>query len=175
MSLLSNVLMKPHMGMFGGGGGRSRGGVSPLTLALLGTLAYRTFKGKGRLADMLGRSGLDQDVSPDPSRNLSMGGLDSLLSPAGISEGLSRLVNRFTQNGHAKEAESWVAAGVNKDISPHALAEGLGEERVEWLMEQTGLSRQELLDGLSKTLPDAVDQLTPDGRLPNTEEARRLM
>lgn len=36
-------------------GGRSRGGgMSPITMALLGLLAYRTMQGKGRLADMLG-------------------------------------------------------------------------------------------------------------------------
>jgi len=37
-----------------GGGGMHRGGMSPLMLALLGVLAYRTLHGKGRLADMLG-------------------------------------------------------------------------------------------------------------------------
>jgi uncharacterized protein YidB (DUF937 family) len=171
MGLLGNVLMKPHMGMFGGGRG---GGVSPMTLALLGTLAYRTFKGKGRLADMLGRSPAAADPSRAP-QGAPMGGMNDILSPAAISEGLSRLVNRFRENGHGKEAESWVATGANKQISPNALAEGLGEERISWLMEQTGMSRQELLDGLSKTLPDAVDELTPEGHIPDAEEARRLM
>lgn len=37
-----------------GGGSRQQGGGSPLTLALLAFLAYRTYQGKGRLADMLG-------------------------------------------------------------------------------------------------------------------------
>ena len=30
--------------------------MSPLTLGLLAVLAYRTYQGKGRLADMLGRN-----------------------------------------------------------------------------------------------------------------------
>ncbi|MGE4062191.1 MAG: YidB family protein [Rhodospirillaceae bacterium] len=171
MSLLGNVLMKPHMGMgpmamFGG----RRGGISPMTLALLGTLAYRTFKGKGRLADMLGRS-----AAPGTPGQAPPGGLNDILSPAALSEGLERLVNRLRQNGHAKEAESWVAKGANTPISPAGLEEALGEERIAWLMEQTDMSRQELLEGLSKTLPDAVDELTPEGRVPTTEEARRLM
>ena len=38
---------------------------------------------------------------------------------------------------------------------------------VSHIREKTGLSRQELLTRLSKTLPDAVDQYTPDGRLPS--------
>jgi hypothetical protein len=45
MGLLDSVL----------GGARSSGGMSPITMAMLGVLAYRTFQGKGRLADMLGR------------------------------------------------------------------------------------------------------------------------
>ena len=37
-----------------GGGNRGRGGMSPIMLGLMGLLAYRTLKGKGKLADMLG-------------------------------------------------------------------------------------------------------------------------
>src|SRR5918997_1925565 len=47
MGLLDNI--------FGGNQSRGGGGPSPLTLGLLALLAYRTYQGKGRLADMLGR------------------------------------------------------------------------------------------------------------------------
>ena len=36
------------------GGNRGRGGMSPIMMGLMGLLAYRTLKGKGKLADMLG-------------------------------------------------------------------------------------------------------------------------
>ena len=36
------------------GGNRRGGGMSPIMLGLMGLLAYRTLKGKGKLADMLG-------------------------------------------------------------------------------------------------------------------------
>jgi uncharacterized protein YidB (DUF937 family) len=35
------------------------------------------------------------------------------------------------------------------------------------LEQQTGLSQEELLARLSRELPTAVDQYTPDGRLPH--------
>lgn len=38
---------------------------------------------------------------------------------------------------------------------------------IDRLTQQTGLNREELLMRLSRTLPDAVDQMTPDGRIPN--------
>ncbi len=43
------------------------------------------------------------------------------------------------------------------------------------MMDQSGLSRQELLEGLSQMLPGMIDQLTPDGRMPSTDELRRLL
>ena len=38
------------------------------------------------------------------------------------------------------------------------------------LASQSGMSRDELLQGLSQYLPDVVNHLTPDGRLPNENE-----
>ena len=37
-------------------------------------------------------------------------------------------------------------------------------------MEQTGLPKDQLLAGLSNDLPDAIDQRTPEGRLPTDAE-----
>jgi uncharacterized protein YidB (DUF937 family) len=37
------------------------------------------------------------------------------------------------------------------------------------------MSRDDLLNGLSEQLPDVVDQLTPDGRLPTEDEAARMV
>ena len=38
------------------------------------------------------------------------------------------------------------------------------------LSSQSGLSRDDLLKGLSQYLPDVINHLTPDGRLPNDRE-----
>ena len=45
------------MGLLNSLGGGQRGGMSPVMMGLMGLLAYRTLKGKGRLADMLGTGG----------------------------------------------------------------------------------------------------------------------
>ena len=47
----------------------------------------------------------------------------------------------------------------------------LGDDTVSSLAEQAGINDVDLLNGLSQDLPEAVDQLTPDGRLPSEEEA----
>jgi uncharacterized protein YidB (DUF937 family) len=170
--------------ILGGGRNRDSGGMSPITMALLGLLAYRTYQGKGRLADMLGRNKTDDlggGLSPTAGtsgRGGLLGGLGGLLGggAAGgmLSGGLKDLIDSLQANGQGDKARSWVASGPNKEMSPAELEQGLGKERLGWLMEQTGLSKQELLEGLSRELPGAVDRLTPDGHLPNENEAERL-
>jgi uncharacterized protein YidB (DUF937 family) len=51
----------------------------------------------------------------------------------------------------------------------------LGADTLDALAQQTGMSRQQVLAELAKQLPQAVDQLTPQGRIPTEHEASRLM
>jgi uncharacterized protein YidB (DUF937 family) len=143
------------------GGGRRGSGMSPVMMGLMGLLAYRTLKGKGRLADMLGTGQSAGGTAANP------------LSPPALGSGLKDLLDRFRQSGHEDKAQSWVSTGPNKSIAPQELEQALGEERIEWLMEQTGLPREQLLSGLSGDLPDAIDKLTPNGRIPTDEELTR--
>jgi uncharacterized protein YidB (DUF937 family) len=143
------------------GGGRRGGGMSPVMMGLMGLLAYRTLKGKGRLAEMLGT---DQSAA---------GGAGGPLSGSALGTGLKDLLDRFRQSGQEDKAQSWVATGANQSIAPQELEKALGEERIEWLMEQTGMQREQLLSGLSGELPDAIDKLTPNGRIPTDDELTR--
>jgi uncharacterized protein YidB (DUF937 family) len=147
------------MGIFDmlGGPTRRSGGMSPVMMGLMGLLAYRTLKGKGRLADMLG-------TGPGAT------GAAGPLSGGALGGGLKDLLDRFRQSGQGPKADSWVAKGPNQPIAPGELETALGEERIQWLMEQTGMPKDQLLAGLSRELPDAVDQLTPEGRLPTDAE-----
>jgi uncharacterized protein YidB (DUF937 family) len=159
---------------FGGNAGNRGFGMSPLTMALAGLVAYRTYKGKGRLADMLGTSatsGGAAGTAPAPG-GAPMGGLGALLSGGGLSAGLKDLLDRFKQAGHENTAQSWVSPGPNQPIAPHDMEQVLGEERLQWLMEQTGMPKDKLLDGLSSALPETINKLTPNGRIPTDEELK---
>lgn len=152
MGLLDNVFGAPSPGR----------GMSPLTLALLGTLAYKALKNKGPLAQTVQNAG-------------SSGGLGGLLGGGALGSGLSDLLKKLTDNGHGDKASSWLSGTTpNRPIAPHELEAVLGEERIQWLMHETGLSRDELLAGLSRELPDKVDLLTPNGHPPTDEELKRL-
>ena len=158
-----------------GGGNRGRGGMSPIMMGLMGLLAYRTLKGKGKLADMLGtnQAGANQ-AGTDAGGVPTSGGLGGMLGGGALGAGLKDLLDRFRQNGQEDKVQSWVSTGANKSIAPNELEQALGEERIQWLMEQTGMPREQLLDGLSGELPQAIDKLTPDGRLPTDEEISRI-
>lgn len=111
--------------------------------------------------------------------DLLKGGLGGLLAGgaagSALGGGLNDLLNQLQQGGHKDTADSWVSKGPNKNIAPNDLASALGGDQINMMMTQSGLSRQELLDGLSQYLPGVIDQLTPDGRMPSADELRRLL
>ena len=171
------------MGMFDVlGGNRRSGGMSPIALAVLGTLAYKALKSKGGIGGVLGAgqdAGTAQRGAPPAASatpGMGGGGLGGLLGGlggGGLASGLRDLLDRFRQNGHEEKAQSWVSTGENRPIAPNELEQVLGAERIEWLMQQTGLPRDQLLAGLSKELPGAIDRLTPKGEMPTDEELER--
>ena len=98
------------------------------------------------------------------------GGLGGLLAggAAGsvLGGGLNDLVKQFQQRGLGDAANSWVGTGPNKAVAPNDLANALGADQINALMAHSGLSRDDLLEGLSQNLPQVVDQLTPEGQVP---------
>ncbi len=149
---------------------QSGGGMSPMTMAILALLAYKAVKHVS--------GGSASTPAPTPAPSPAPGGLGSSLGggsvggAAGsvISGGLGDLLKQFQQNGHGETANSWVSPGPNKQISPGDLAGALGSDQINSLMSQSGLSRDELLSGLSQHLPEVINHLTPDGRLPTEDE-----
>jgi uncharacterized protein YidB (DUF937 family) len=169
---------------------QNKSGMSPLTMAILGLLAYKAVKhvtggqpgaspaqapsSKQPPSPTTVNAGLPGSATSGSLGDLLKGGLGGLLAggAAGsvISGGLGDLLKQFQQSGHGETANSWVGQGPNKQISPGDLASALGGDQIQNLMSHSGLSRQELLDGLSRYLPEVVDHLTPDGRLPTEGE-----
>jgi uncharacterized protein YidB (DUF937 family) len=160
-------------------------GMSPMTMAILGLLAWKAVKHL--------TAGSGQPAPAPPPAGGSTGGLGGVLGGGGgglgdilkgnlggilggaaagsvISGGLGDLLKQLQQNGHSETANSWVSPGPNKQIAPGDLANALGADQINGLMSQTGLSRDDLLSGLSQQLPDVINHLTPDGRLPTDSE-----
>ena len=150
----------------------SSGGMSPITKAIIGVLAYQAIKaftgGQASAGTNAGRQ--SPEATGGGLDDLLKGGLGGLLgggaAGGSVSAGLNDLLKQFQQNGQGDVAKSWIGKGPNKSISPNDLATALGADRVSTLASFSGMSRNDLLSQLSQQLPDVVDQLTPDGRLP---------
>ena len=68
-----------------------------------------------------------------------------------------------------------MSAGANAELPPEELEKAIGSDTIDELSQKTGLSRDEIVKGLTAGIPETVDQLTPDGRLPSEIEAQRLV
>lgn len=176
---LLDVLTGMQNGPRGGSrGGLLGGGMSPIAGAVLGLLAYKAFKSFSN-----GRPAATQPAGTPPSDSGSLGdvmrnGLKNVLgggAGGALSGGLGDLVRQFQKAGRGNVADSWVARGPNLEIPPRDLEQVLTPEQITFLMQRTGLKREELIAGLAEQLPKAVDHLTPDGRLPNDTEAAKLI
>ena len=84
----------------------------------------------------------------------------------GQSGGLGGLVKQFAAKGLGDVAQSWVSTGKNLPISPDQLQSVLGSDVVKGLASKLGMESNALTSQLSNLLPQAVDKLTPDGKIP---------
>lgn len=144
---------------------------TPSMLALLGLLAVAGFQNRDKIKEMLGNGTRRAGPDGGGAGGSVLDNLGGMLGGAGagsvLTGGLGGLIDRFKQAGQGETADSWVKTGPNQKVSPSQLEQALGDDDLQELSDKTGLSREELLTRLARTLPDAVDQYTPDGRLPS--------
>ena len=185
MALLGLLAYKAFKGR--GGQAAPSGGVGQTGRIPPGTPVSAGTSGGG-LEDILGGlfggkpGSMPTGTGAKPGGSLSdlfPGGLGSVLGGAAagsvLSGGLGNIIKELQDSGHGRAAQSWVGTGPNEEIAPKELANALGSDTLNTLSKQTGLSVDDLLAGLSQHLPDLVDQLTPNGRLPTHEEAARMV
>ena len=155
----------------------------PSMVALLGLLAVAGYQNRDKIAEALGgRKSAPGEPQPGNQQGAQGGLLDKLGGLLGgasagsvLSGGLGDLVDRFRKSGQAQAADSWVGTGPNQPIRPDQLEQAIGPEVLDTLTRQTGLTREELVARLTRDLPEAVNQFTPQGRLPTEDEAARMV
>jgi uncharacterized protein YidB (DUF937 family) len=120
--------------------------IGKVAIALLGLLAY---KNRDKIGELItGKNSTDPNVK------------------AGSSGGLGEILDRLRNAGAGDQVDSWVSKGSNRPINRDQVEKAIDPQTLRDLAEQTGLPQDELLDRLTRELPDAVDKLTPDGQMP---------
>jgi len=134
----------------------------PLVIALLALLASRYMSGGAK----------DAPASASPKTGATS---EPDASPSDILGGLGGLLKQFQQNGFGDAINSWIGTGQNKTIPANQISDVLGPNIIDALSQRTGLPKDQISVVLSEVLPNTVDQLTPEGRLPTRQEIARLI
>ncbi len=95
-------------------------------------------------------------------------------APAGsILGGLTDLIGKLSAGGVAPQVNSWVGHGPNEPVPPGQLGSALGQNVLAELSQRTGMSQQELLNQLATVLPEIINHMTPNGRMPTLADLER--
>ncbi len=80
--------------------------------------------------------------------------------------GLSGLIEKFQKNGLGEVVSSWIGTGANQPISANQISNALGTENITQMASNAGVSENQMSDGLASIIPQIIDKLTPDGKVP---------
>ena len=115
---------------------------------------------------LVGKSGGGKDVMSQLSTMLTGKGGDGM--------GLSRLIDQFKGAGLGDKADSWVGTGENQPLNSDEVEKAIGADRLAKMSKETGKSVDELKSGLSTAIPEAVNKLTPDGKMPDPSDLMKM-
>ena len=80
--------------------------------------------------------------------------------------GIQGILAKMQQGGMGAQAQSWIGTGQNMPISADALSKIFGHGQLGQLAQQCGIPVDQVAGGLAQALPNVVDQMTPNGQIP---------
>ena len=95
--------------------------------------------------------------------------MSTVMGLLGGQGGLQNLIGQFTSKGLGDVVGSWVSTGKNMPVSGDQLQNVLGKDTISNLASKLGMDNVALTSQLSNLLPDVVDKLTPDGKVPDDD------
>lgn len=93
-----------------------------------------------------------------------LGAAMSMLQQGG---GLGGMLAKLQQSGLGNQADSWVGTGPNAEISGDQLTQALGAGELGQVASKLGMPAGQASSALAKVLPELVNQMTPDGQVPD--------
>ncbi|WP_291299159.1 YidB family protein [Elioraea sp.] len=142
---------------------------------ILGSVLQGMLSGQG----MGGQAGAAQGGT---QANPLAGVIAALLTPqqgqaaqAFGSGGLADLVQQFRGAGMGQQVDSWVGTGPNQALEPKALEAVFGGEKLGAMASEAAMPKSDLMSGLAAMLPDVINGLTPQGRVPDQQPDMQQM
>jgi uncharacterized protein YidB (DUF937 family) len=120
--------------------------------------------------------GILDSLENSPAFRGVLGQLGAAVVPVVLSEvlgngsqgGLNAIVAKLEQGGFGEQVKSWIGNGQNLPITADQLQQVLGSDTVKQLAARFNIPVDQLAKVLAQQLPTAVDQASPDGKLPHT-------
>jgi uncharacterized protein YidB (DUF937 family) len=120
--------------------------------------------------------GILDSLGDSPAFKGALSQLEASVLPAVLNEvlgsggqgGLSAIVAKLEQSGFGAQVKSWLGNGQNIPITAEELQQVLGSEKVKELAARYNVPLDQLSAILAQQLPKAIDQASPDGKLPHT-------
>jgi uncharacterized protein YidB (DUF937 family) len=156
-------------------GGKDGGGLDDLLGGLLGGGS-----GGGGLQDVLGGllGGGSGGGTGTAAGGMNMGALAAALAPLVLKlikgGGVQKLMDNAQANGLSAEAGSWVGTGANQQVSAEQMRGVVGEDVVQQVAREAGISEDEAAGVLAQVVPQVVDGLSPNGQLPSENDLDQL-
>jgi uncharacterized protein YidB (DUF937 family) len=120
--------------------------------------------------------GILDSLENSPAFKSALGQLGAAVLPVVMSEvmgtggqgGLSAIVAKLEQAGFGDHVKSWIGNGQNLPITADQLRQVLGNDTVRQIAAKYNIPIDQVAEVLAHQLPLAVDQASPDGKLPHT-------
>ena len=119
--------------------------------------------------------GILDSLENSPAFKNALGQLGGAVLPVVLSEvlgtgsqgGLNAIVAKLQQAGLGDQVKSWLGNGHNLPITAEQLQHMLGSDAVKQLAAKYNIPVDQITQILAQQLPKAIDQASPDGRLPH--------
>jgi uncharacterized protein YidB (DUF937 family) len=80
--------------------------------------------------------------------------------------GIEGIAQEFQKQGLGGMVQSWIGGGANQAITPDQVHQVLGEQKINEMAQQAGVTPAEVSQHLANGLPTVIDKLTPSGEVP---------
>ena len=97
------------------------------------------------------------------SQSALLTGVMGMIDRAG---GLPVILQQLKDSGLSDHVASWIGTGDNQTVSGNQITDALGNENIEHIAHDSGIDTQHVSSGLAQLLPQIIDQLTPNGQVP---------
>ena len=89
--------------------------------------------------------------------------------------GITGLQKMFQEKGLGNIVSSWISTGQNLPVSADQLQNVLHGSALQNMASKSGMDMSQLTSIFSQLMPHAVDQMTPNGQIPDSNALSQMM